>query len=533
MLEIIVTGKMSALKVGNKVGFREDYLFWNLTKTLMGTYGYQLITMTNTHNEIWLENEQSHMYPVVRLMRHDFNWANVLKNDLQRTAVNGENIRKKLFKKPLSVLNLYVTQFKPVDDYESLMKEEIENNKTKITSVLLDSESLVEELLSLEEKLAIPLRQLEDMPDEVEEEDVKRVKQETLAFAAQKRQEQQQVFSNGKPFFTKLFLLIQIIVFVLMEISGSSESTKTLVEFGAKFNPYILSGEWWRFITPIFVHIGVLHLLMNSVSLYYIGSEVEKIYGSLRFFFIYMFAGFAGVLGSFIFTPSLSAGASGAIFGCFGALLYFGLMYRKLFFRTMGLNIIVLILINLSFGFTMPGIDNAGHLGGLIGGFVAAAAVGLPKKMKPAYNLVAAILILGSSYWLLNYGMDKQRLTNQDNSITPLVQEYLADGETDKAKEVLTTFIDQQLISANAYFLLGNINIEEENYEEAALDYQEAIQLNEDFHQAYYNLSLVYLEQGELENAKANIEKAVELNPSDEAYEEMYATIMKVYNKQQ
>lgn len=117
-------------------------------------------------------------------------------------------------------------------------------------------------------------------------------------------------------------------------------------------------------MTPIVLHIGLLHLLMNTLALFYLGSAVERVYGNIRFLFIYLAAGFGGTLASFIFSPTLSAGASGAIFGCFGALLYFGLIYPSLFFRTMGFNILVVLGINLAFGFTIPGIDNAGHIGG-------------------------------------------------------------------------------------------------------------------------------------------------------------------------
>ena len=182
------------------MSYREDYLFWNIVNELMGTKNYRLITMTNDQNEIWLENDHNSQYPLVRLMRYDLNWANTLKNDLNRTAVNGENIRKKLFKKPVSVLNVYITQFKPVDDFEFIDKE-IKNNKTSITSMLLDSLSLSEELGRMEQKVSIPLEHLANIPEEVEEEQVTALKKQALAAAVQKRQEDQQVFSNGKPFF--------------------------------------------------------------------------------------------------------------------------------------------------------------------------------------------------------------------------------------------------------------------------------------------------------------------------------------------
>src|SRR5690606_2824550 len=133
-----------------------------------------------------------------------------------------------------------------------------------------------------------------------------------------------------------------------------------------KFNPLILEGEWWRFITPIFIHIGFLHLMMNTLALFYISGIVERIFGSIRFFIIYILAGISGTVASFIFNTHISAGASGAIFGCFGALLYFGYRHPNLFFRTMGVNVFFILGLNLAFGFTVSGVDNAGHIGGLI-----------------------------------------------------------------------------------------------------------------------------------------------------------------------
>ena len=112
-----------------------------------------------------------------------------------------------------------------------------------------------------------------------------------------------------------------------MEMFGSSRNPYLLILFGAKYNPLILEGEWWRLITPMFLHIGLIHLVMNSFALYYLGTAVERIYGRYRFLFIYLFAGFAGTLASFLFSPdSISAGASGGIFGLFGALLFFGIL---------------------------------------------------------------------------------------------------------------------------------------------------------------------------------------------------------------
>ena len=99
----------------------------------------------------------------------------------------------------------------------------------------------------------------------------------------------------------------------------------TLIEVGAKYTPLLLDGEWWRLVTTMFIHIGFLHLMMNSLALYFLGTLVERMYGSLRFFGIYVVAGITGSIVSIWTNLSIGAGASGAIFGLFGALLYFGL----------------------------------------------------------------------------------------------------------------------------------------------------------------------------------------------------------------
>jgi rhomboid protease GluP len=172
---------------------------------------------------------------------------------------------------------------------------------------------------------------------------------------------------------------VNLLIWVLMTIYGGSTNRETLIRFGAKYNEAILQGETWRLITPIFLHIGGLHLWFNSTALLSIGSQVERIFGTIRFLFIYLFAGAAGTLSSFFFSPAISAGASGAIFGLFGALLYFSIKDANVFGHTMKPGLISGLAINLLLGFLIPGIDNYAHAGGLVGGFIAATMLGLPK----------------------------------------------------------------------------------------------------------------------------------------------------------
>src|SRR5262245_6725190 len=194
------------------------------------------------------------------------------------------------------------------------------------------------------------------------------------------------LFSRATP-VTYALLGANVAVFVLMTVvSGGPENSSTLIAFGAKTNALLRSGEWFRLITPIFIHAGLMHLLLNSYALWMVGMQVEKLYGSARFLLIYLLSGVGGVAGSYFgqaFLDKLDApsvGASGAIFGFFGVLAVFGYRYRREMppatRRAMTAGVLPVIVINLFIGFTIPFIDNSAHIGGLLTG--AALALIIP-----------------------------------------------------------------------------------------------------------------------------------------------------------
>lgn len=505
--------------MGKVLGFKEDYLFWEIVRQLSVQYDYRMITVTENHEEIWLESDKNkEEFPIIRLIRHDLDWANWLKRDIDRTLKNGEQIRKKLYKKPISIVSIYVSEFSPVDDFEFSLQPAV-LQKTKVNTFIFACENLSNSKQKLEDMLhkSLPISVPND--EEIEEEQVLQLKKTAIAASVKKAKAEQKVFQNAKPFFTYILLAIQVAVFILMEFSGGSTDSKTLIEFGAKYSPYILQGEWWRFFTPMFIHIGFVHLLMNSFSLYLIGAEVERIYGNARFLFIYIFAGFAGTLGSFIMTPNLSAGASGAIFGCFGALLYFGIVYPKLFMRSMGSSIFVLIAINLIYGFSVPGIDNAGHIGGLVGGFLAAGVVHLPKTKSLLRQM---FFLLGTSvltYFLLQFGYTHQN--NDDETMAMLAQDYMNDGEEAKAEEMLSNYVDGNSDAPISHFILGNLAFDNEDFEQARYYFEQAIEQNPELHEAHYNLALSYAKLELMDEAKEQAQKAVELAPKEKSYQEL------------
>jgi membrane associated rhomboid family serine protease len=204
-----------------------------------------------------------------------------------------------------------------------------------------------------------------------------------------------------RPTYTYIFFALNIAVFLLMALAGGSGNEPTLMAFGVKSNPEIVRGQWWRFVTPIFIHIGLLHLFFNSYALWIVGPQVEKLYGGERFVILYMLTGVAGVYGSYAYHPyTISAGASGAIFGLFGVLLVFGLRYRSAippsFSRAVGTGVLPVIVINLIIGFTIPAIDNSAHIGGLLAGAALAAVVPFQKpgtETSPGFRSIQIALL--------------------------------------------------------------------------------------------------------------------------------------------
>ncbi|HYX41735.1 MAG TPA: rhomboid family intramembrane serine protease, partial [Pyrinomonadaceae bacterium] len=198
--------------------------------------------------------------------------------------------------------------------------------------------------------------------------------------------------------FTIAFLVANVFVFMLMwSSSGLNSATlweppqSVLIAYGAKLNSLIKNNhEWWRFVTPVFIHIGLAHLLINMYGLWMIGPYVERLYGSAKFVVLWVMTGVAGVVASYLCVrPELAvgtvgrflfraedgpaAGASGALFGLVGVLFVFGIKFRRElpegFKRAFGTGLLPIILLNLFIGYIGRGfIDNAAHLGGLLSG---------------------------------------------------------------------------------------------------------------------------------------------------------------------
>lgn len=179
------------------------------------------------------------------------------------------------------------------------------------------------------------------------------------------------------PIVTYVLIAANLGMFAVEFFTGALGNTQALVALGAQEPFSITLGEWWRLITPMFLHASFEHILFNMMALFIWGRYAEAMQGRLRFCIVYFLSGIAGGILSYAMSPTVSVGASGAIFGIFGSFLYLRVYNKDVFNRVFGTQVIILIVANLATGFFRPGIDLWGHAGGLVGGFLTAAACGL------------------------------------------------------------------------------------------------------------------------------------------------------------
>ncbi len=387
---------------------KASYL-WATAHYLIKERGYQLIQLqteqvgseqTKDHQVLHLLKKIGSDLRYIRLALADFVWSSVVERNVKESAATAELFRKKFNSKKIEGLNLYFFTETPMADIMSRVDQfgRVRIGQTTfLQSVCIDLEK------------GLPLNPIVDYAAfqfsneelvqllAVDPQDSAAYMQDLMQVEEQRQKEFRKFFTNAKPLWTYIFIGINVILWILLELSGGSTDTRTLLSFGAKHSVLIaLDGEWWRLFTSMFLHIGIMHLAFNSIALYYLGLTVERMFGYARFLILYLSAGLIGSIASFAFSDPLapSAGASGAIYGLFGALLYFGLRRRDLFFQTMGRDLLMILGINLVLSVAVSSIDLYAHLGGLVGGFFAAMMVGLPQFGREYSRRGAAFIVI-------------------------------------------------------------------------------------------------------------------------------------------
>lgn len=326
---------------------------------------YTPIILQGAENEIWLENLNED-YKIVRIVSSYIHNEEQYKFDVFKTRRILKKIKTKTLSFRLNTLSIFLDLSNTVELNPSKNLTAIrivEDNDFKKNKIIQDTfPDLPKKLKFTEKGMQLFVKITNDINAHNQED--------------QKKAED--VFQPKLPIITYILLAMNFIFYFFPKLFGlDSWFLNTFCTYG----PLIRYGQYYRLLTGAFLHGNLFHLIFNMYALYIIGSQIESFMGKWRYLVIYLFSAITASLLSITFSGNgASIGASGAIFGLMGALLYFGYHYRVYLGNVIRSQIIPLILLNLILGFMMTGIDNAAHIGGLIGGALISVAVGVKYK---------------------------------------------------------------------------------------------------------------------------------------------------------
>ena len=356
----------------------KDVVVMNLVHYFITEKNYNPVVVRGVNDEIWLENMKSD-YKLVRIVSHYIHNNEQLNYDYFRTKQISNKLKRKTFSFNMSVLNIYVDLGDNVNisnDDEHFMSIFINKMKDINNKYLLEIFPDIVEKTGHKEK---GMELLFKITDDINKSNVK------------KNAKLDKLFSKKTPYIT---YIIMGICFIMFLITGMGNDTGVLIEYGANLDVLVKNGEYYRLLTSMFLHSGLFHLFFNMYALYIIGPQVESFFGKTKYLIIYLLSGISGSLLSVAFNVNtVSVGASGAIFGLFGALLYFGYNYRGYLGNVIKSQILPVVIINLIFGFISTGVDVAGHIGGLIGGIIVSSVLGSSDEKGIDINRIIICLI--------------------------------------------------------------------------------------------------------------------------------------------
>lgn len=352
---------------------KSDQVMMSLVHYFVTKENYAPINVQGVKDEIWLENLNG-PYRIIRISCNSIINEEQFEFDIFKMKHIMRQIKKKTMSFKINALNICLDLSKKVDEgnIKNIETIRVEDIKDIFNSEIVKSfPGIKNELLETDDGLELIINVTNDINEKTEKENEKF----------------NDVFSPKRIIFTNIISLICILMYVIVGIYGNNFfnfDANVLAKFGANNILLIKNGEIYRLLTCAFLHVGLIHLVVNMYSLRVIGPSVESLIGKGKFVFIYLISAISASLMSLVFVDSniVSVGASGAIFGLMGALLYFGYHYRLYLNDAIKTQIIPVILFNLIIGFMMPGIDNGAHIGGLIGGYLATMAIGIKNKSE-------------------------------------------------------------------------------------------------------------------------------------------------------
>ncbi len=350
---------------------------------------------------------------------------------------------------------------------------------------------------------------------------------------------------------TNVLLGANVMVFIAMVLASGPSldfTGQVMVHFGANFGPFTLSGQWWRLLTYMFLHGGLMHIAFNMWCLWDLGALCESLYGRWTYAAIYFVTGIAAGLASVAWNPGvLSVGASGAIFGLAGALIssfYLGeFSVPRVAIQGTLRSLLFFVGFNVLFGTMVPGIDNACHGGGLLSGLIVGALIArlAPQHDRPLRRVgvfLFMVLIVGGSAvgiyrWRgagIRFGSMMETQKNLDRAIGELQKKvqknpqdasahyalahaYFAKGELADGTSQLKQVIDLQPQNTRARLELGASYLRQEQPKQAQEQFVKVVEQEPDNSAAHAALGVAFAEQNAHQSAINQYKTALRLEP--------------------
>lgn len=374
---------------------KNDDLIMRLVHYFITEKDYTPIVVNGVKDEIWLENTQG-PYKIIRINSNYIHNNEQFNYDIFKTLSVMKQIKKKTFSFSMNTLNIFL------DINENVNIKDTKNiNNVKIDTIddISHEKTILQTFPDMKEKL---LQNMDGMDLIIN------VTKDINKKTEEKNSSYEKTFKPKKIIVTNIFISVCVIMFLLTLYMGKGViTTRVLYLFGCNFAPAVKENivNIYRFVTCAFLHGSLIHLLCNMYALYILGTQVETFLGKAKFILIYLISAITGSLVSFVFTDAPSVGASGAIFGLMGSLLYFGYHYRLYIGSAIKNQIIPVILLNLFLGFMFTTIDNAAHIGGLIGGYLSTMALGVNEKSTKQEKINGIIVLILLWIFLFYVGM--------------------------------------------------------------------------------------------------------------------------------
>ena len=355
-----------------------DELVMKLLHYFITEKGYSPIILHGAKNEIWLEKMDGD-YQIIRIVSNYIHNDEQLDFDLFRTKQIMKQIKKKTFSYKVNTLSLFVNLGENVNIDKYIHVDNVDSAKIDKISDLNKYDFIIETFPTISKSTKFKEKGM-NLFLKITEEIGKKNEKENI--------QNEETFKPKKPIITCILILINLIIFLLCNYNQSYIYNLALFKN--------IGTDYYRLITATFTHYEIFHFIFNMYALYVIGSQIESFLGKTKYIIIYLFSAITSSLLSLVFlsSNSYSLGASGAIFGLFGALLYFGYHYRVYLGNVIRSQVVPIIIFNLFLGFVLSGIDNAAHIGGLVGGLLMTIAMGVKYKSTTSEKINGLILTI-------------------------------------------------------------------------------------------------------------------------------------------